>query len=136
MVSEQAPFVQSETVDIEPVLILDTSAQIVRVNQAGAVTAARYAPVATITGAASPASRTVSIVNRGQSGAGSTVVATLAFTAGVNAAAFDEKDFTLSAVANATTVAAGDVLEVRSAPVGGTGLVDPGGTVTIEIGRG
>ena len=63
-------------------------------------------------------------------------VATLAFTAGVNAVAFDEKDFVLSAVANATTVVQGDVLEVRSVPVGGTGLVDPGGTVTIEIGRG
>lgn len=136
MASEQAPFVQVETVDIEAVAILDTTSQIVRVNQAGAVAAVRYAPVANITGAASPSSRTVSIVNRGQTGSGTTVVATLAFLATVNAVAFDEKDFTLSAVAGATTVAAGDVLEVRSAPVGGTGLVDPGGTVTIEIGRG
>ncbi len=100
---------------------------------AGTVTGVSYTPEADITGAASPASRTFTVVNKGQDGNGTTVVATLAMTAGVNATDFDAKDFTLSAVAGATTVAQGDVLAFVSTPVGGTGLVDPGGLVKVTI---
>lgn len=136
MASEQAPLVKRVDVDVEAVTILATGTNLTRAPQAGVVTGVRYAPVASVTGAASPASRTISVVNKGQDGSGTTVVASLALLGGVNLVAFDEKDVTLSVVEGATTVAEGDVLAVLSTPVGGTGLVDPGGTVTIDIGRG
>jgi hypothetical protein len=79
-------------------------------------------------------SRTVTLYNRGQTGVGTTVVAQLAFVAGVNGVQYDAKAITLSVVANATTVAVGDVLEWNSAAVG-TGLADPGGSVHCEITR-
>jgi hypothetical protein len=100
---------------------------------AGTVTAVTLVPEAAITGD-NTNTRTLTLVNKGQTGAGSTVVATLAFTTGVNGVAFDERAFTLSAVANATTVAEGDVLAVVEA-VAGTGLAQPGGLVQVEITR-
>ena len=102
----------------------------------GNVTAVVYVPEADITGAASPASRTFSLVNKGQDGNGTTVVATLAMVGGVNAADFDDKAITLSVVADATDVVAGDVLAWTSTAVGGTGLADPGGLVRVEVTRG
>jgi hypothetical protein len=101
---------------------------------AGTVTRVDYTPDATITGAATN-NRTVTLFNRGQTGVGTTVVATLNFASGVNAAQYDAKAITLSVVAGATTVAAGDVLEWDSAAVG-TGIVDPGGSVHVELTRG
>jgi hypothetical protein len=136
MANEQAPLVKQVTVEIEPITILASGVSLVRVPQSGVVTGVRYAALAAVTGAASPASRTISVVNKGQTGVGTTVVASLALLSGVNLVAFDEKDITLSVVADATTVVEGDILAVLSTPVGGTGLVDPGGTVTIDIGRG
>jgi hypothetical protein len=62
------------------------------------------------------------------------VIGTLALTTGVNLVAFDEKAFTLSVVAGALTIAAGDVLAFVSTATG-TGVVDPGGTVQIDISR-
>lgn len=108
---------------------------VARAPFAGTVTAVRYAPIADVTGAASPSSRTVSLINKGQDGNGTTVVASLALLSGVNMTDYDEKTITLSVVAGATTVAAGDILAWSTAPVGGTGLVDPGGMVQIEITR-
>lgn len=101
---------------------------------AGTVTAASFVPEAAMTGHDTE-SRTLTIVNKGAAGAGSTVVATLAFVASNNGVAFDEKAFTLSVVANATTVAAGDILALVSTHVGATGLADPGGKVQVEITR-
>lgn len=100
---------------------------------AGTVTSATYTPEADITGA-NTNSRTLTIVNKGSDGNGTTVVATLALTSGVNATDFDEKALTLSVVANATTVAEGDVLAFVSTHVG-TGLADPGGLAQVEITR-
>lgn len=103
---------------------------------AGTVAGVTYTPEGAVTGAASPASRTLSLVNHGQAGAGTTVVATLALVAGVNLVAYDGKAIPLSGVAGATTVAAGDVLEWRSVAVtSGTGLADPGGLVVVDIAR-
>jgi len=99
--------------------------------KAGTVTAITYTPEALITGADTN-SRTLTVVNKGQAGAGNTVIATLALTNGVNAPAFDEKPFVLSVVAGATTVAEGDVLVAVSDSIG-TGLADPGGQVSISI---
>lgn len=100
---------------------------------AGTVTAVSFIPEAAITGNTTN-TRTLTLVNKGQAGAGSTVVATLAFIATVDGVAFDEKPFTLSVVANATTVVAGDVLAVVET-VAGTGLANPGGLVQVDITR-
>lgn len=103
-------------------------------DQAGRVTSVSYTPEAAITGANSPASRTFTLVNKGQDGTGSTTVATLALVSGVDCSQFDEKAVTLSSTASDRVVAAGDVLLWVSTAVGGTGLADPGGLVQVEIG--
>lgn len=101
----------------------------------GTVSGITYTPEAAITGNTTE-SRTLTVVNKGQAGLGTTVIGTLAFIATVNGVAFDEKDFTLSVVAGATTVVAGDVLAFVSTHVGTTGLADPGGRVEVTITRG
>lgn len=101
---------------------------------AGTVSAVTYVPGTVLTGA-NTESRTGVLVNKGQAGSGTTVVATKAFTSGVNAPADDETTITLSAVAGATTVASGDVLVWQSTHVGATGLADPGGLVRVELTR-
>lgn len=112
-----------------------TADQVVgEVAKAGRVTSVSYIPEAAITGAASPASRTFTLVNKGQAGAGTTTVATLAMVSGVNGVAFDELAITLSATAADRVVAAGDVLLWVSTAIGATGLADPGGHVQVEIG--
>lgn len=119
---------------VPAVTILATADQTIgEVAVAGRVSSVSYTPEAAITGAASPASRTFTLVNKGQAGVGSTNVATLAMVAGVDAVAFDEKPITLNATAANLVVAAGDILVWVSTPVGGTGLVDPGGLVQVEI---
>lgn len=105
--------------------------------KAGRVVSVTYTPEAAVTGAASPNSRTLSLVNKGTDGsAGSDVtVATLALVGGVNLVAFDEKAITLSGTAANLVVAAGDILVwVSTAATSGGGLVDPGGKVQVEIG--
>lgn len=100
----------------------------------GTVTAVTYIPEATITGANTD-TRTVSLVNKGQAGSGSTSVASLALTAGVNAPVDDEKALTLSGTAANLEVVEGDVLAFSSTHAGSTGLADPGGHVQVEISR-
>lgn len=112
----------------------DSEKNIITVPWAGTVTSVTYAPDTVLTGANTD-SRTLVLVNKGQSGAGTTVVATKAFLSTVNAAADDQTAITLSVVAGATTVAAGDVLAWQSTHVGSTGLADPGGLVTVELTR-
>lgn len=97
------------------------------------VTAVTYVPSATITGAATN-NRTLSLRNKGQAGAGTTVVATLNFANGVNATAFDEKAITLSSTPADLVLAAGDVLALQSLHVG-TGITDPGGLVRVSVTR-
>lgn len=130
------PLARTLTAPVPAQTILATAVlAIARAPFAGTVTAVRYAPVADVTGAASPASRTVSLINKGADGNGTTVVASLALLGSVNLTDYDEKAITLSVVAGATTVAAGDILAWSTAPVGGTGLVDPGGLVAIDLSR-
>lgn len=100
----------------------------------GTVTSVSYVPSTVLTGANTD-SRTINLVNKGQAGAGTTVVASRAFVSGQNIAADDEGAITLSAVAGATTVAAGDVLVWQSNHVGATGLADPGGLARVAISR-
>lgn len=97
------------------------------------VTKVALVPEAAVTGD-NTNTRTFTLVNKGQSGAGTTVVATLALTTGNNLVAFDEKLFTLSVVAGATTVVAGDVLLCNEVTAG-TGLAHSGGRVVVEFTR-
>lgn len=132
----EAPRVWEEEIQLPASTILATTTESVEVaDEAGALSGATYTPDAAITGAASPASRTLTIINKGQAGLGAVVMATLAFVGGVNGVAFDEKAFVLSAVAGALNVVAGDIIAVQSAPVGGTGLADPGGHVKLTFAR-
>lgn len=100
---------------------------------AGTVTKVEYVPATTITGANTDY-RTIQVVNKGQLGAGATVVASKSFTSGVNAPGDDNTAITLSGTAANLVVAAGDVLVLQSNHVG-AGLADPGGLVHIEISR-
>jgi hypothetical protein len=132
---ESAPFVRPLEIEIAASTALVTTSGSERVPFAGIVQAVRLLPLAAVTGAASPASRTYTLVNRGQDGSGSTAVATLNLVSGTNLVAFDERAVPLSGTAANLNVAEGDVLELRSAPVGGTGLADGGATAIVEIAR-
>lgn len=96
--------------------------------------AASYAPDTVLTGA-NTESRTLSIINKGQSGSGTTVPALKAFTSGVNAPADDETTITASVTAADLVVAAGDVIAWKSLHVGSTGLADPGGLAKVVFTR-
>ena len=98
---------------------------------AGTVSAVTYEPASLLTGADTN-SLTLSLINKGQAGAGSTVVATKAFTNGVNAAATPTQTTLTVQGGGADAVAKGDLLSLRQTKVG-TGLADPGGTIRITI---
>lgn len=102
---------------------------------AGTVTEVRIVPEAAVVGHASNY-RTFRLVNKGQSGAGSTVVASHATdaTPSKDLAAFDEKSLALSGSAGATTVAEGDVLAVDET-VASAGVAHSGYKVTVKVAR-
>lgn len=100
---------------------------------AGTVSAVTIIPDATITGAATN-NRTIQLVNKKQDGTGTTVIASINFVNGTNAAAFDSKNLTLSATASDLVVADGDVLALVSTHVG-TGVADPGVLAKVTIAR-
>lgn len=102
----------------------DASGKYVTAPYAGKVVGARIIASAALTGANTD-SRTVQLHNRGADGSGTTLVASKAFTSGVNAAADDYTELTLSATAADLVVADGDVLEFTSLHVGSTGLAGP-----------
>jgi hypothetical protein len=102
----------------------DASGVYVKVPFTGKVTAARVLAAAAITGA-NTESRTIQLHNRGTGGAGTTLVASKAFVSGVNAAADDYTDLTLSATAADLVVTEGELLEFTSLHVGATGLAGP-----------
>lgn len=108
----------------------DASSAVAVVRKTGTITAVTYVPDATITGVATN-SRRLDLVNKGQAGAGTNVVASLLFASGVNATNFDETVITLSATPANLVVAAGDVLALASVHTG-TGIVDPGGLIKVE----
>lgn len=100
----------------------------------GTLSAASFVADTLLTGA-NTESRTLQLINKGQSGAGTTVMASKAFVSGTNAAAFDEVELTLSGTAADLDVAEGDVIVLKSLHVGATGLADPGGTVFVALSR-
>lgn len=97
------------------------------------VTAVEYVPEAAITGAATN-NRTVSLVNKGQAGSGSTTVASLNFDNGITAAANNERAIPLSGTPANLVLTAGDTLQWRSVHVA-TGITDPGGLVRVTLSR-
>ena len=99
----------------------------------GTVTAVTFVPAAAITGAATN-NRTLSLVNKGAAGSGSTSIASLTFNNGTNASANVETAITLSGTASNLNVSAGDVLQWQSVH-NGTGIADPGGLVRVTISR-
>lgn len=111
----------------------DAGVAVIRAPFAGTVAAAAYVPSATITGVATN-TRKLELVNKGQSGAGTTVAASIQFDNGINATAFDEKALTLSGTAGNLVVAAGDVLAWVSTHLA-SGIADPGGLVIVELVR-
>jgi hypothetical protein len=102
-----------------------------RADGAGFLNRVRFVPQAGITGV-NTNTRRIDIVNRGQSGAGSTVIATLQFNSGTNGTAFDELAIPVTDAND--TMADGDIISINSVAVG-TGLADPGGLVILEIDR-
>lgn len=99
----------------------------------GVLVSAKYTPNAAITGA-NTNTRKLEVINKGQAGSGTTVMATLQFNSGVNASAFVPKTITNSAVAGAIDALEGDVIAFVSTFVG-TGLADPGGMLELVIER-
>lgn len=97
------------------------------------VTSVTYAPNVGITGADTN-SRTFNLRNKGLTGVGTTVVASRAFTNGVNASPFDETPITLSGTAANLNLVAGDVLAWNSDAIG-TGIADPGGLLRVSVTR-
>jgi hypothetical protein len=131
---DQAPLQRTAHSRVQPVGAgADATEQVCVAPFDGTVTAVTYTPDTTITGA-NTNSRTISLVNKGQAGAGTTSVATLALTSGVNAPAADEKALTLSGTPANLVVASGDVLEFDSTHIG-TGIADPGGLVQVTFSR-
>lgn len=133
--SEQAPGVQVLEADL-PELGTDVEDTTVigEVEFDGEVTSVSWVPEADLTGAATN-HRSISVINKGLDGNGTTVIATLAFDSGVNASDFDEKAIPLSVVEGAVDVLAGQQLACASLTPG-TGIADPGGKIRVEIQRG
>lgn len=131
----EAPAVKTIAVrSLAAAAAVDADAPLWVAEFAGSLTSAQYIPVATLTGANTD-SRTLRVINKGAAGSGSTVMASKAFTSGVNATAFVPTTITNSGTAANLDFAAGDVLDFNSLHVGATGLADPGGTIVITVSR-
>lgn len=128
-----APLGRTLATPIEPATAAtDASGTYIRAPFTGRVSGVSVIAGTTLTGA-NTNSRTLQLFNRGQAGVGTTLIAEKAFTLGVNATADDETDIPLSAVAGATSVVEGDVLEFVSLHVGGTGLAAPPFTALVTF---
>lgn len=101
---------------------------------AGRVRSVKYIPKADANGD-NTNYRTYTVTNRGSDGAGTTAVATLTQTAGVDLDAYVPKAFTLNATVANRNVEEGDVLSIQSVKTG-TGLADPGGVLEITLATG
>ena len=98
---------------------------------AGVISGVSLVPEAAVTGDDTN-TRSFNLINKGQSGVGTTSVATLALETGTDLVAFDEMALTLSGTEANLVVAKGDVL-VLAETVAGDGLVHSGGRVLISI---
>jgi hypothetical protein len=132
--SEKAPYVHRFQVPTEgAATAVDDTVILGEAPFAGTVTEVNYIPDAALTGA-NTNTRRLALINRGQAGAGATIVAELQFNAGINLTAGDETAITLSATPANLVLVAGDVLAWFSDAVG-TGIADAGGVVQVSISR-
>jgi len=99
-----------------------------RAQKPGLVNSVEFIPNWTLAGT-NTNYRTLTLYNRGTAGAGTTAIATLALTSGVNLTKFVPKAITITA-ANAT-VAVGDLLEWVSTATG-SGAPEVGGRVIVQ----
>jgi hypothetical protein len=100
---------------------------------AGKVSSVTWIAGSTLTGA-NTNTITFKLVNKGQSGSGTNVIAEKSFTSGVNAPASDETTITLSGTASKLEVAEGDVLTLEAVKVG-EGIVTPAGEIQARVTR-
>ena len=99
----------------------DTTVAIVaRVPFRATVTGAYFLPTVAATGHTTNYA-TLTVTNKGAAGAGTTEVASLALTSGVDLVAFDEKPITLSTTSASLNVAEGYIVSIAVAKAG-TGL--------------
>lgn len=123
-------------VQVLPVTIAaDLETVVGRIPWRGVVVGCLYTALGAIVGAASPNSRTFTLVNRGTNGAGAVVVATMpCIAAGSSCAALIPKQIPVTATFADSVVNAGQVLSWTSVAVTGAGgLVDTGGMIEILI---
>lgn len=99
----------------------------------GNVSAVKVITSEAITGADSN-SRSVVVVNRGQAGAGTTVIAQLDFVSGVNTTAYMPKTVTLATTASQLMVTSGDAIDCFLSHVG-TGITMVAGRVEVDVAR-
>jgi hypothetical protein len=134
--TDQAPLTKELTADVPAATIAATQDQTIgEAPFAGEVTAVSLISEGAVTANATNY-RTFTVVNKGQDGSGSTVVATLALDTPTtdDLAAKDEKAFVLSAVEHATEIAEGDVLIVSEA-VTASGLAHSGYQIKVVVDR-
>lgn len=131
--ADYSPFSIQKQAHVAPVAAAsDFTSTVCEAPFDGKISSASYTPDAGVTGA-NTETRTIQIINKGQAGSGTTAVATLALTSGVNMTADDEKALTLSSTAADLVVAQGDIIAFKSTHSGSTGLADPGGLVQVEF---
>lgn len=111
----------------------DSTFTLCKAPYAGVLTSASYTTDAAITGHASN-NRGLSVINKGQSGSGTTSMATVTTDGSNSFTAFDEKALTLSGTAANLVVAAGDVIAFLS-DANASGVIDPGGLVSLTFER-
>lgn len=104
-----------------------------RMTKPGVVNSVEYVPSWSLTGA-NTNYRTIAVYNRGQAGAGTALVASLALTSGVDLTRGVAKAMTLGAAAD-RVIAVGDHLEYIST-ASGTGAPDVGGRVIVQQSNG
>ncbi len=132
--TDKAPYVLKLTVPTEgAATAVDDTVILGESPYAGTVTEVTYTPDASTTGA-NTNTRRLALINRGQAGVGTTIVAELQLDSGVNTVGGDEKAITLSATPANLVLAAGDILAWFSDSVG-TGIADAGGLVQVSISR-
>lgn len=129
------PFALKLTANFAPVAAnTDASTVVAIVPRDGQVTACAAVFAGAIDGDDTN-TRTFQLVNKGQDGSGTTVIAELLLPNANNAVAFDAEPFTIDTDPAATNdVAAGDVLAlVETTP--GTGVANPGGLLLVTVGN-
>jgi len=118
--------------EIQPVAAgSDLSTVLGAMSVSGVITSITYFPLSAMTGD-NTNYRTLSVVNKGAAGSGSTSVASLAMLTGVNASANVGKAITLSGTPANLAITAGDVLDFTSVHTA-SGIADPGGMLQIVI---